>query len=218
MNRKVIIVSGGSIEETFALQVFEEVQPQYVLGVDGGLAFLYANRIVPTHILGDFDSVSPHIIEYYKTKTDIPILQFQPEKDATDTELAVRFAIELGVEEMIILGATGTRLDHVMANIQVLKIAHDHDVKAYIIDAHNRISLMEKHVCLKREEAYGRYFSIFPLGGSVENLSIRGAKYPLEGYTVSPYDSRCVSNEWEEEIVEIHFADGIVILMETRDK
>ena len=218
MNKKAIIVSGGFIDEAFALQVFEEIQSQYILGVDRGLAFLYKNQIVPTHILGDFESVPPHIIEYYKTKTDIPILELQPEKNATDTELALRLAIELGVEEMVILGATGTRFDHVMANIQVLKIAQDAGVKAYILDPCNRISLIEKHVCIKKREAYGKYFSIFPLGGSVENLSIRGGKYPLEGYTVNPYDSRCVSNEWEEEIVEIDFDDGIVILMETRDK
>jgi thiamine pyrophosphokinase len=70
---------------------------------------------------------------------------------------------------------------------------------------------------LKRRNAYGPYFSVFPLGGVVAGFSITGAKYPLKNHTLSPYDSLCVSNQYLEEKVEISFQEGIVILMETRD-
>jgi len=217
MNRNGVIISGGTIESAFALSILKEVQPEYVIGVDRGLTFLYQNQVMPTHIVGDFDSISPHIIDFYRKKTTIPIQQFRPEKDQTDTEIAVRLALELGITHLWILGATGTRLDHVLANIQVLKIAHDAGAKAYIIDGHNRISLIEKEAWLTKDNAYGTYFSLFPFGGSVEGLSIKGAKYPLKGHTVTPYDSRCVSNEWEEDVVEITFPSGTIILMETRE-
>ena len=218
MSKKGIIISGGDIEHSFTLQMLEEIQPEYVIGVDGGLSFLYHNGIVPTHIVGDFDSVEPEIISYYKEKTKVPVREFNPVKDASDTEIAVCLAVELGVEILWIFGATGTRLDHVMANIQTLKIAHDNGIKAYIIDKYNRISFTEKEVVLSKDNAFGKYFSIFPFGGDVENVSIEGAKYPLSNYYLCPCDSRTVSNEVRESEVKITFSKGILILMETRDK
>lgn len=212
-----MIVSGGSIDESFMLEQFKNIKPGIVIGVDRGLNFLYHNQVMPTHIVGDFDSVAPEIIEYYKTQTKVPIREFNPVKDASDTEIAVRLAMELGVKELWLLGATGTRLDHVWANVQVLKIAHDAGVKAYILDAYNRISLIEKEASLLKKEAFGPYFSVFPLGGSVSDFSITGAKYPLKNHTLRPDDSLCVSNQIQEEEVQITFPQGIVILMETRD-
>lgn len=217
MNRVAVIISGGTIDAAFTLEQLGNIKPDILIGVDRGLEFLYRNRVMPTHIVGDFDSVDPEIVEFYRENTQISISQFNPVKDASDTEIAVRLAIEFGVTELWILGATGTRLDHVWANVQTLKIAHDADVKTYILDANNRISLVEKEVCLTKDDAFGTYFSVFPLGGSVQNFLIEGAKYPLQNHTLSPFDSLCVSNEIVEEEVRITFPEGIVVLMETRD-
>lgn len=218
MNKRGIIISGGAIDTSFTLQMLQEMQPEYVIGVDRGLEFLYNHQVNPTHIVGDFDSVEPEIIAYYKENTDVPVREFNPVKDASDTEIAVRLAVELGVEKLWIFGATGTRLDHVMANIQILKIAHDKGVKAFIIDEYNRISLAEKETILTVEDSFGKYFSVFPFGGNVKNLSIEGAKYPLSNYYLCPCDSRTVSNEMKEQEVKITFSEGMIILMETRDK
>ena len=212
-----MIFSGGIIEQSFALEEYEKRKPKIVIGVDRGLEFLYQNTILPTHIVGDFDSVNPEVIDYYKKDTNIPVRQFDPVKDASDTEIAIRLAIELGVEELYILGGTGTRLDHVWANVQTLKVAHDAGVNAYIMDKYNRISLVEQKITLSKENAYGPFFSVFPLGETVSDFSIRGAKYPLENHTLYPYDSLTVSNQFSQDEVHIVFPKGIVILMETRD-
>ena len=218
MNKRCVIISGGTIEDSFALQILNDVKPQTVIGVDGGLSFLYRNDIMPTHIVGDFDSADKEVVAYYRNQRGIDIREFNPVKDATDTEIAVRLALELGVKEIVLLGATGTRLDHVMANIQILKIALEQGVQAYIQDGTNRISLWEKEIRLSKENGFGTYFSLFPLGGTVEGLYILGAKYPLSNYTMNPYESRTVSNEYEAKEVLITFSSGIVVLMETRDK
>jgi len=218
MNKKGVIVSGGSINDAFAMQMIENIKPDCVIGVDSGLNFLYRNQLVPTHIVGDFDSVSPEVIAHYKSMKDIPIREFNPVKDATDTEIAVCLAAELGVKELYLLGATGTRLDHVMANIQILKLALDQGVKAYILDECNRISVWEKEIRLCESERFGKYFSLFPLGGVAPDVSIEGAEYPLEHYRMSPFESRCVSNEYKDDEVVITFPQGTIVLMETRDK
>ena len=69
-----------------------------------------------------------------------------------------------------------------------------------------------------KRQAYGPYFSVFPLGQEVFGFNIEGAKYPLREHTLTPYDSLCVSNQIEGEEAVIRFPDGVVILMETRDK
>lgn len=217
MNRIGVIISGGTINSDFAFKQLEQLNPEIIIGVDRGLEFLYENGVMPTHIVGDFDSVEASVIEYYKKNTTVPVRQFDPVKDATDTEIAIRLAIELGVKELYIFGATGSRLDHVWGNVQTLKVANDAGVKAYILDAHNRISLIEKEILLSKENAFGTFFSVFPLGGNVEKFSIIGAKYPLFNHTLSPYDSLCVSNEVQEDEVKITFPQGLVILMETKE-
>lgn len=217
MNKRCVIISGGSIDDAFALEQMQMIQPEFIIGVDSGLKFLYRNQIMPTHIVGDFDSVDPAVITFYKDETQVPIREFNPVKDASDTEIALKLAIELGAGQVWIIGGTGTRLDHVMANMQMMKFALDAGVKAYILDKHNRISLVEREIVLNKADAYGPYFSVFPLGGCVEQFCIEGAKYPLKNHTLSPYNSLCVSNQFLEEQVRIKFSEGIIILMETRD-
>ena len=217
MNKRCLIISGGSIDDAFALEQMQMIQPEFIIGVDSGLKFLYRNQIMPTHIVGDFDSVDPAVITFYKNETQVPTREFNPVKDASDTEIALKLAIELGAGQVWIIGGTGTRLDHVMANMQMMKFALDAGVKAYILDKHNRISLVEREIVLNKADAYGPYFSVFPLGGCVEQFCIEGAKYPLKNHTLSPYNSLCVSNQFLEEQVRIRFSEGIIILMETRD-
>lgn len=89
------------------------------------------------------------------------------------------------------------------------------------MDSQNMIRLIgggDTHI--RKDEAYGPYFSVFPLGEEIFGFNIEGARYPLRNHTLTPYDSLCVSNqiaEDEEEVI-ISFPSGTVILMETRDK
>lgn len=217
MSKRVIIVSGGMLEEGFVLEAINKEENPCIIGVDRGVEFLYRSGIKPSYIVGDFDSLSTEIMEYYKKNTDVTIREFNPVKDASDTEIAVRLGMTLGCERLWILGATGGRIDHLWANVQTLAIPFKAGIEAVILDSQNRIRLIGGKTCLRREEAFGPFFSVFPLGGTVFNFSITGAKYPLRGHTLTPCDSLCVSNQFEEDEVVIDFLEGTVILMETRD-
>lgn len=218
MSKKIVIVSGGDLEDEFVLSKLKELDSQFIIGVDKGMEFLYHHNILPSYIVGDFDSVDQKIADYYRDETKVPIREFNPVKDASDTEIAIRLAMTLGGTEIYILGATGGRLDHLWANVQSLAIPFKAGIQAYILDPQNKICLIGEDTVIKREEAYGPYFSIFPLGQEIYGLSIEGAKYPLHDHLLTPYDSLCVSNQFAEEEVKITFGSGIVILMETRDK
>ena len=217
MSRRTVIVSGGMLEEEFVLPILKSEDTEFIIGVDKGLVFLHEHDIKPDYIVGDFDSVPRKLVNYYREEVDVPIREFNPVKDASDTEIALRLCLDLRRKEIWILGGTGNRIDHLWANVQCLQIALASGADARILDSHNRIRLLDKSIVLKREDAFGPYFSLFPLELPVDDFSISGAKYPLKNHFLKPSDSLCVSNEFQEDEVKISFAYGRVILMETRD-
>ncbi len=217
MSKQTVIVSGGMLEKDFALSILKSEDTEFIIGVDRGLVFLYDNEIKPDYIVGDFDSVPRKLVDYYKEELDVPVREFNPVKDASDTEIALRLCIGLNRKKIVILGATGNRIDHLWANVQCLQIAVEAGADACIMDAHNKIRLLDQSITLKKEEAFGSYFSLFPLEQPVDSFNIVGAKYPLTNHFLKPSDSLCVSNEFAEDEVEISFVYGKVILMETRD-
>ena len=173
MNKKAVIISGGTLYEELVLQTIREEDAPCIIGVDKGVEFLYRHKIVPSYIVGDFDSLSQEIVDYYKNETHVPVREFNPVKDASDTEIAIRLAMTLGCDGMLILGATGNRVDLLWANIQTLIIPFKAGIEAVILDPMNRIRLIGGETHLKKEEAFGNYFSVFPLGGTVYELNIK---------------------------------------------
>ena len=57
MSKRIVIVSGGKLEETVCLPILEGQEEGYIIGVDRGVEFLYRHQIMPDYIVGDFDSV-----------------------------------------------------------------------------------------------------------------------------------------------------------------
>ena len=73
MSKRIVIVSGGKLNEEFVLSILGEEESGYIIGVDKGMEFLYRHQIMPSYIVGDFDSVSEEIGDYYRNQTDVPI-------------------------------------------------------------------------------------------------------------------------------------------------
>ena len=221
MSKRSIIISGGELDEALTLSVLNDKEDRCVIGVDRGVEFLYYHQIMPDYIVGDFDSTMEEIRDYYRNETNVPVREYNPVKDASDTEIAIRLAMTLGSREMLILGATGGRVDHLWANVQSLMIPFKAGIDAKILDSQNMITIIgDGETYIRRDEAFGTYFSVFPFGEDVFGFNISGAKYPLKNHTLTPYNSLCVSNQIAEDSDEavISFMSGKVILMETRDK
>ncbi|HIS26120.1 MAG TPA: thiamine diphosphokinase [Candidatus Pullilachnospira intestinigallinarum] len=215
---RTVIITGGNIEEDFALSFLKQWQPSCLLAVDGGLAFCYVNRLRPDCIMGDFDSVAPEVIQWYRSQGGIPIREYNPVKDATDTCIALDYAMEQGSSEIAILGGTGTRLDHVLCNIQILKRAYVKGVSAFLLDSHNRIQLpVQKDFTIEKDRQYGTYVSFFPLGEEVEGLTLEGFKYPLDHYRLRNLEGLGVSNEITAGIAHVSWEAGILVMIESRD-
>ena len=219
-----IIVSGGNIQKDFALGFLEKEinnngrENILLIAADKGLDFFLEIGVYPDVAVGDFDSLSEKGKKYLNKTEETEVVRLKPEKDDSDTQSALMFAKNRGAREIVILGATGSRLDHVMANIGLLSLARKQGMRVVLVDQNNHISLLEKETVLEKELQFGKYISFFPLGGDVENLCLKGFKYPLDNYCLRTSDSGLtVSNEIKEKYAVVKYTKGILLMIMSRD-
>lgn len=202
-----IIVGGGIPPQ-------EKIMRKYMTGeyiifaADSGADILNGYDIEPDYLIGDFDSISERVLG--KLTMGVNITKLPKEKDYTDTHVAVLDAIRKGVDEIVLLGCTGKRIDHFMANLCLLKIMLEKGVTGYIVDNMNEIHFINKSTIIKGER--GQVFSLFSYCEDTFGLSIKGAKYPLSNFKLKQGDNLTVSNEFVEEGVEISFEKGSLLV------
>ncbi len=214
---KVAIVTGGSICKEFVEERLKSTSYDEIIAVDRGAEFFLESHFFPGYIVGDFDSIAPGILETLQQKHQTKIERHSSIKDETDTELAMRLAMSLGADYIEIYGATGTRMDHVLGNIQLLKMALDQWVHCHIIDENNRISMIRESATIRKDQQYGEYVSLIPFTSCVKGLTLRGMKYPLNRYTLTCGLARGVSNEIVDAVAEIELEEGILLVIESKD-
>lgn len=216
---RAVIISGGRIGHDFALSFLKKEKFEVIIGVDNGLRFLADHEIEPTHIVGDFDTAAPELVDRYRREGGPEIRTYNPVKDSTDTQIAIELALELGCREIRILGGTGSRLDHVLGNIQSLILAQRKGADCRILDEYNAIRLIDSETVIAKEEQYGSYVSLLPLTTEVTGVDLVGFKYPLQNHTFTSVGSAGfgVSNEILEEEGRIRIKSGVFILIESRD-
>lgn len=160
----------------------------FVIAADGGLGHLARMGVRPQLAVGDFDSGD--------MPADIPVIRHPAVKDDTDMMLALREGEARGYTEFYLFGGmSGARLDHTVANIQLMLYAAERGlyVTAFLGDQRTRV-LRNGEKWTLPATACG-YFSVFALGGASEGVTVTGAKYPLENATLTPNIALGVSNE-----------------------
>jgi len=223
---RILIVTGGSIDEDFAARFISSEKFDINIIVDGALNVV--NRLLIWkkcllkihHLVGDFDSADPDVLGKYIREPEITVHKFKPEKDNTDTELAVGLAMDLCRNqegEIYILGATGTRLDHLLANIHLMIRPFNKGIPCCIVDKNNRVRLITDTYKILKNNQWGKYISLLPLDPVLRGIDLTGFKYLLQNKTVSLGDSLCISNELLEDEGVITIRDGIAILVESSD-
>lgn len=204
---RAIIVGGGIPPEKKLIKKY--MADEYIiLAADSGADILYGYGIEPNYLLGDFDSIDCEVLE--KLTQGVNTTRLPREKDYTDTHIAVLKAIDMGVDEIVLLGCTGKRIDHFMANLCLLKVILEHELKGYIVDGMNEINLIDTPTIINGKK--GEVFSLFSYCEDTIGLTIKGAKYPLDNFLLKQGDNLTVSNEFSAEQVEIDFEKGCLLL------
>lgn len=208
-----VIICGGIIKDYEKIKKYVQ-GAELVLCVDSGARHCRMLKVVPDFLIGDFDSISKEDFEAL-VEAGVEVIRYPAEKDMTDTEIAVQIASERGSSRIILLGAVGSRLDHSLSNLFMLKRMADLNIEGMIANEHNEIMLINKSITLEREE--GVFISLLPLGGSAKGVTTQGLYYPLTDATLEVGSSWGISNRFVEKTATVTVKEGHLLIIKSRD-
>ncbi|MDO9491679.1 thiamine diphosphokinase [Acetobacterium sp.] len=205
---KVIIFTNGEYKnKVFYEEYLKDIKADYLICADGGANYARELNLIPNIIIGDMDSITAETRAFFKA---VKYESYPSKKDETDTELAITHAIKMGADKVIILGGIGSRIDHSLGNIYLLKRFVDVGIDAEMVNENNHIRLIAKTTTF--HFPIGTIVSLLPICGAVEGLTITGFEYPInEGQMTidKPYGISNVTNENRQHIA---FKKGMLLM------
>lgn len=179
----------------------------HVLAADGGLAHVLSLGLTPDGILGDFDSLG-----YVPEGSTV----FPVEKDDTDAMLAVRKGLELGYGEFLLYGSLdGPRLDHTVANFQVLQYLSDRGAVGCLVGKEHIVTVVKNGAIRFTPSATG-IISVFCMGADAHGVTLKGLQYPLQDGTLTAGFPLGVSNHFIGQTAEISVKEGSLLVIYDR--
>ncbi len=206
MNGKCIIVGAGDFSENEILRSNDDL----LIAADGGLIGLNLIGVTPDIIIGDFDSLN--FIPDFEG-----IIKLPAEKDVTDTAAAVEIGLQKGYREFQIYGGTGGRIDHTIANIQLIISLIKRGYRAEII-GNDRIYTGLCNDKIIFDDKHRGYISVFSHSDVSSGVSERGLKYTLEDAVLRNDEPLGVSNEFIGCVAEIGVRQGALLIIYERFK
>jgi thiamine pyrophosphokinase len=210
---RCVIIANGDLEYTTDIKKIIQ-DAALVICADGGARHFKALKMIPDVMIGDFDSILNDDRRFFKEK-NVKMLSFPPEKDQTDSELCVSWALENNATDITLLGVTGSRLDHTLANIFLLKKLTLLNVPARIINKHNEIYVVKDFIELNGKP--GELLSIIPLTQKVTGVTLKGLEYPLSNVTIEMGSSLGVSNCFKGTSASVFLKTGLLIVTKSKD-
>lgn len=184
----VALVGASDFNADYFAARREEGAFDSVFAVDGGFASLTAAGCAPDLAIGDFDSLG------YVPK-GVEVLAFPPEKDASDMELALGRAVARGADAVEVYGALGGRLDHTLANLQLLASFAERGLAVTAVGERERIAFVVGPGELRLPAARSGIVSVFSLTDVSAGVVEEGLKYGLDGVALTNRTSWGLSNE-----------------------
>lgn len=211
---KAVILGNGTYDDlNYYKNYLYKYNPDIIICADGGLKTALKFGIIPHVLLGDFDSVEKEEYDYIKEKAKI--VTYQKRKDFTDVSLCLKYAVENGYNDIVLFGVLGTRLDHSLVNVYLLKYAFDNFSKARIVNEYNEIFLINNYVRLSGVK--NKTISVLPYSDVIDGIYLKGFSYPLYNAVMSKENPYGVSNYADNDTVEIKINSGTALIVITQD-
>lgn len=209
----VVVVASGQVA---AEEVAWLARADLVIAADGGAGHLEQLGRWPDRLVGDLDSAHPALVDRLEA-AGVPVDRHPADKDATDTELALLAAAEVGADEIVALGALGgPRLDHELANLLLLADPRLAGLHVRLVRGPTTIRAVRPGRRLDLEVGVGGLVSLLPVGGDAEGVTVTGLRWPLERATLRIGRSRGISNEVVAAPAWISLERGTLLVVETR--
>jgi thiamine pyrophosphokinase len=207
-----VVIGGGPITPTTA-STSGTASFDLVVAADSGYDAAVDAGLTPTHLVGDLDSISAAGLAAAQA-AGIPIEPYDPDKDHTDTTLALRRAVALGATQVTLLGpATSDRLDHLLGALTALgdPVLAGSEVSGELGGSSVRV-LHPGHTTVLHLEAAG-VFSLLALHGPCDGITVTGARWPLNDARLVPGSTLGVSNESLGDPVSIGVREGVLTVI-----
>lgn len=180
----------------------------YIIGVDGGINTLEEINLKPHIIIGDFDSA---FTDNKYLSLNIKTITHEPEKDFTDTELALNYAIEQGFSPLIIVNSMQERIDHVLGVIASLRYLHNNNIKGLVLGDKQLFMILKKHNLFSLP--INITISLIALSDTVNGVTTKGLYYPLNNGVMNCDRALGISNVVSSKEVEINLESGQLLLV-----
>ena len=200
----VVVVAGG--DPPTPAEISRLPANPVVVAADSGLDHAIAAGLTAAVAVGDMDSVSPEALAAAE-QAGTRIERHSADKDQTDLELALELAARLA-DRVIVIGAAGGRIDHLIGNLAVLASPRWAGVaiEAWLDGA--RAVVVHGQRTLEAEP--GTTVSLFALGGPAR-VTTTGLAWPLNDEVLEPLTGRGVSNRATTPFPEVAVSEGVVL-------
>lgn len=216
MGNPVLIFANGELADAGWLPPYL-ARAAASIAADGGLRHLLALGRRPDVLIGDLDSLPPGIDP--ATAAD-RVIRYPRDKNETDLELALLYAVEhYPGAEVLIVGGSGGRLDHMLANI--LLLAHPRLLGRPVRFVDDRQTAWLVAAAAPPGEttiagAVGDTVSLLPLGGPARVAATSGLRWPLHDETLVFGPARGISNEMTADTATVRLDQGAVLCVHIR--
>lgn len=174
-----------------------------MIAADGGFQHALENGVTPDVVVGDLDSIDTGLLA---SVPQLTIDQHPAEKDATDLELALRYALRVGSDRVLLIGGGAGRLDHFIANALLITSFPELSLEWWV--GESAINPVHDHISI--EGAIGDLVSLLAIR-TAYGVSSRGLRYPLTDQTLMPGSTRGVSNQLVEEHAHVSVESGVLL-------
>jgi thiamine pyrophosphokinase len=210
--QRVVLFANGTLPDLQAARALLK-HDDFIMAVDGGARHALACGRPPDVLIGDLDSI-PSSIHESLSQSGTRILQFPPEKNRTDLELALDFVVREDFLRILILGGLGGRTDQTLANLSLLTRGDLQDREVRMDDGREEVLLVRREAVL--QGARGQTVSLLPFGSEARGVTTEGLQYPLLGETLLPYQARGVSNRMTVNRAVVRLEGGALLCIHTR--
>ena len=187
-----------------------------IVAADGGLAKAERVGLEPQLVVGDGDSLTAEVLARLQ-RDGVEVVLHSREKDASDTELAIRAAVDRGATEVVLAGALGgARADHALANLLLLA-APDIRAQLTLVDGRTTVRVIGRYgpEKLDIDGAPGDLLTLLALSDEVCGVTLAGLAYPLQGATLRQGSTLGLSNELADRHATVSVDSGRLAVIHT---
>ena len=206
---RILIVANGTIAPEANLPIRAK-QTDFLIAVDGGADHCVAAGVIPDIVIGDLDSISLRSLNRMK-RAEIKILSYPVEKDFTDLELALKYAVNQWEGEIVILGGLGTRWDMSLANLMLLGADFLKNRVVRMITGNQEAVLLRAGQQITIYGKIGSIVSLVPLSLDAKGITTQGLRYPLDNETLVFTATRGVSNQLRSKEATVYLRSGLLL-------